>query len=300
MKEGNNHPVTQEAWVGYVFKRPLCLLILLLIMSTGKPKAQSCLWNSAFYHGESITYELYFKWGIFMPKAGLVHFTVRDATYNNMKAWEYKLQFHTSGMFDKVFKMRDTLTTYFTPDSKLIFSDKRTEEGGYYLVDQIAFASDADKNSVHSLRYGRTGVKIDTTLIIEGCVYDMMAAAMYLRSIDWANLKIRDEYPFRVVIGRDIVNVSFRYTGQTIVSPDEQTKYRTHHFYIDVYDPAFEQSEEAAEVWVGDDANHIPIRVRAKLKIGAAEVYLKNATNMKYIFSSRAILTKSYRNKNAL
>lgn len=277
------------------FKRSLFLLMLLLIMPAGRPQAQSCPWNSVFHHGESITYELYFKWGIFTPRAGLAHFTVRDATYNNTQAWEYKLQFHTSGMFEKIFRMRDTLTTYFDHDNRLVFSDKRTDEGGFYLVDRIAFAQDGGMNSVHSLRYSRSGVRIDTTLIVDGCAYDMMAAAMYLRSIDWANLRIGSEYPFRVVIGRDVVNVSFRYTGQAIVAPDDQTKYRTHHFYIDVFDPAFEQSKEAAEVWVGDDANHIPVRVRAKLKIGAAEVYLKNAGNLKHTFSSRVVITKPSR-----
>ncbi|MDR1356261.1 MAG: DUF3108 domain-containing protein [Tannerellaceae bacterium] len=274
------------------------LAILLIIVPAVKPDAQSCDWNSAFHHGESITYDLYFKWGVFMPRAGLAHFTVKDATHNNKKAWEYKLQFNTAGMFEKVFKMRDTLTTYFAPDNKLIFSDKRTEEGGYYLVDRITFGPDEDKNAVHSLRYGRSGVKIDTTLIVGECAYDMLAAAMYLRSIDWGKLKTKAEYPFRVVVGRDIVNASYRYTGQAIVSPNEKTKYRTHHFYIDVYDPAFEQSKEAAEVWVGDDANHIPIRVRAKLKIGAVEVYLKDADNLKHALSCRVVLTNQSQRKN--
>ena len=54
------------------------------------------------------------------------------------------------------------------------------------------------------------------------------------------------------------------------------------YFYIDIYDEAFTQAKEAAEVWVGDDENRIPVRVRAKLKIGAAEVYLRDATNTRY------------------
>jgi hypothetical protein len=241
-----------------------------------------------------------------MPRAGIAHFTVRETAYKG-KAWEYKLQFNTTGMFDKVYRMRDTLTTYFTEDNRVIFSDKRTEEGGYYLVDQLTFtggtagaasgraAGNAGSSaSVHSFRYARSGVKIDTTLVVEGCLYDMMAATMYLRSIDWAGLRVKDEYPFRVIVGRDVVNVSYRYTGQAVVSPDEKTRYRTHHFYIDVYDPAFEQSKEAAEVWVGDDANHLPIRVRAKLKIGAVEVYIKTAATLKHPFTSKISIADAF------
>jgi hypothetical protein len=295
MKEGNNHPAAQAAWEEYGFKRFFCALLVVLSLAAGsKSDAQSCAWNTMFHHGEHITYDLYFKWGILMPKAGQAHFTVKDTEYDNRKAWEYQLMFHTTGMIDKVFKMGDTLTTWFTPECQIIFSDKRTEEGGYYLLDQMAFTPAPDnQTSVHSFRAARSGTKIDTTLIVEGCVYDMMAVMMYLRSIAWDKLKIKDEFPFRVVVGRDVVNGRFRYTGQSVVVPpeEESVKYRTHHFFIDIYDAAFEQSREAAEVWVGDDANRIPIRVRAKLKIGAAEVHFKSSSNLRHPLSSRIVIS---------
>jgi hypothetical protein len=290
MKEEDNHP--EVLWGGYGSKLYFCLLIVLLALPAGKLKAQSCPWNNMFYHGERITYDLYFKWGFLMPRAGLAHFTVRDTQYKGRQAWEYKLMFNTVGMFDRIYKMRDTLTTWFTPERRLIFSDKHTDEGGYYLVDEMTFSPSGNKTTIHSRRYTRTQTKIDTTLVLAGCIYDMMATKMYLRSIKWENLKINDEFPFQVVVGHDVVHVRFRYTGQSIVTSDETVKYRTLHFYIDVYDPAFEQSKEAAEVWVGDDENHIPIRVRAKLKIGAAEVYFKEEKNLQYPFSCRIVVPK--------
>jgi hypothetical protein len=290
MKEEGNHPEVLRG--GYGSKLRFCLLIVVLALPAGKLNAQSCLWNNMFYHGERITYDLYFKWGILMPRAGSAHFTVKNTPYKGRQAWEYKMMFNTAGMFDKIFKMRDTLTTWYTPERRLLFSDKHTDEGGYYLVDEITFTPSGNKTAVHSRRYTRTQTKIDTTLVLEGCIYDMMATTMYLRSINWGNLKINDEFPFQVVVGRDAIHVRFRYTGQSVVAPDETAKYRTRHFYIDVYDPAFEQSKEAAEVWVGDDDNHIPIRVRAKLKIGAAEVYFKEEKNLQYPLSCRIVVSK--------
>jgi hypothetical protein len=280
----------ETLWEEYASKARFCLLIVLLALPAGEAGAQSCPWNNMFYHGEGIVYDLYFKWGIIMPRAGLARFTVKDARYEGKQAWEYKLTFNTAGMFDRIFKMRDTLATWFTPDCRLLFSDKHTDEGGYYLVDEMSFSPPSgNKIAVHSRRYTRNQTKIDTTLVVDqGCVFDMMAATMYLRSIRWKDLKINDEFPFQVVVGRDLVRVRFRYTGQAIVTSSGETlKYRTHHFYIDVYDPAFEQSREAAEVWMGDDENHIPIRVRAKLKIGAAEVYFKEEKNLQYPFACR-------------
>jgi hypothetical protein len=83
-----------------------------------------------------------------------------------------------------------------------------------------------------------------------------------------------------VAIGRDLVKVVCSYRGRAVVER-EHRQYRTHRFVIEVYDEAFEQSKSATEVWVGDDDNHLPIKIRSKLKIGAVEVYYKSAVNLK-------------------
>ena len=80
---------------------------------------------------------------------------------------------------------------------------------------------------------------------------------MYLRSLDWDKMKSGESFPFQVAIGRERINISFRYTGQQIV------------------------------IWIGDDENHIPIKIRAKLKIGAAEVYYKSSKGLRYPLTSR-------------
>ena len=124
-------------------------------------------------------------------------------------------------------------------------------------------------------------------IVSEHYMFDMLGATMYLRSLDWDKMKQGDEFPFHVVIGRDRINISFRYTGQQIVERNETLKYRTRHFYIDIFDDAFTQSKAAAEIWIGDDENHIPVKIRAKLKIGAAEVYYKSSKGLRYPLTSR-------------
>ena len=220
-----------------------------------------------------------------MAKAGEATFNTQETTYNGQAVWHYGLLFKSRGAVEKMYPMRDTLDAYIShQQGSLIYAQKHSDEGDYYSVDELGFTYKENKTFVASKRYTRTRTKIDTTLIAEGKVYDMLTATLYLRTLDWSKLKIGEEIPFRVAIGRDIVNSAFRYEGQQVVDRDK-VKYKTRHFYVDVYDEAFTQSKAAGEVWIGDDENHIPIKVRAKLKIGAVEAYYKSSENLKYPLS---------------
>ena len=173
-----------------------------------------------------------------------------------------------------------------------MFSSKRTNEGDYYLVDNLQFEyQGSGRIDIHSHRHTLKETKIDTMLMAKGRVFDMLGATMYLRSLDWRTMSYGAEFPFMIAFGRELVNARFRYTGQQIVEHKE-AKFRTRHFYIDIYDEAFSQAKEAAEVWIGDDENHIPVKIRAKLKIGAAEVYYKDSYNLRAPLTCRIVVQK--------
>jgi Protein of unknown function (DUF3108). len=250
--------------------------------------------NQPFKVGEKVGYALYFKWGILMPKAGQASIDFLRTNEENSFGYSHRLLFRTTGMFETVYKMRDTLASFHDNNMILIRSGKNSDEGGYYSIDKIRFSYEGDGVSAHSLRYTPTRVRIDTTLVAEGCTFDMMSSLLYLRSLDYANLKNGDRFSFKVMIGRDVVNVGFHYKGQEILERDN-AKFKTLHFTMDIYDEIFEQSESAAEIWIGDDENRIPVRLRAKLKLGAAEAYYTSSSGLRYPLTCRIEMPKGRR-----
>lgn len=264
--------------------------VLLLFLLPGVVDAQTIPAKERFGVGEEVQYDLYFKWGLLMPRAGLAKLSVDKAAYKETPAYHYRLLFNTVGLFEKVFPMRDTMNCYFSKDMLLLKSEKRSDEGHYYLVDDLHFSYKEDSIFAHSRRYNLEETKIDTTLHVSGkYMFDMLAATMYLRSLNWDTIQNGDEFPFIVALGRDLVNISYRYTGQQVVERGN-VKYKTRHFYIDIFDEAFTQSKAAAEIWIGDDENHIPVRIRAKLKLGAAEVYYRESKGLRYPLNSRIVV----------
>ncbi|MDR2232748.1 MAG: DUF3108 domain-containing protein [Tannerella sp.] len=242
--------------------------------------------------GEKVTYDVYLKWGILMPHAGVANISFNKTSFKGQPASRYRLSFHTANIFETVFKMRDTLNCFYNADNTLLHSLKHTVEGGYDSTDELTFKYDGLRTSIHSVRYTPTVTKIDTTLqVASGYTSDMLGATFYLRTIDWKNMKIGDTFTFTVAIGRDLVPITYRYQGQSVVERGN-VKFRTHYVIIDIHDEAFTETKASAEVWLGDDDNHIPIKIRTKIKVGYAEVHYKSSENLKAPLDCRVELKK--------
>lgn len=229
-----------------------------------------------------------------MPKAGQASIDFHKTNEDNKLGHSSRLLFRTTGMFESIYKMRDTLASFHDENMVLFRSGKHSNEGGYYSIDRIEFSYTDDHVSAHSLRYTPTRVRIDTVLTSEGCTFDMMSSLLYLRSLDYDKMQTGDRFSFKVMIGRDVVNVGFLYKGQAILERDN-AKFKTRHFSMDIFDEVFEQGESAAEIWIGDDENRIPVRLRAKLKLGAAEAYYTSSSGLKYPLNCRIEMPKGRR-----
>jgi len=272
-------------------KKNVIFWILFLMCCLQGTAQKTGMQSYSMKHGENYIYETYFKWGLMM-RAGEASFKYRPDHAITGATSQMYMRYKSIGFFDNFFKMRDTMSGYYSADHRLIFSDQRTHDGGYYAIDQLRFNYGEEKTTIHSYRWTLSrGVRIDTTLTAVGEVTDMLGVLFYLRGINRQLLNHGDTFPLKVAVGRDLVNVQFIYQNQMIVERDNY-KFNTLYFKIDIIDNAFESSKSAAEVWVGDDDNLLPIKVRSKMKIGYVEVYFKSASELAHPLSCRIPVKK--------
>jgi hypothetical protein len=77
-------------------------------------------------------------------------------------------------------------------------------------------------------------------------------------------------FHFRMkVLGREIIHTPFGWIRTIVLRPYVQA------------DRVFKE-EESLTVWVSDDKNKIPVRIKAKLLVGAIKADLVNYKNLKY------------------
>jgi hypothetical protein len=278
------------------FKRIAAIIMILAAILQGQGQGQiqgQCFDDSTvFTDGEKTTYDVYFKWGLMMPKAGTASLTVKETTYQDTPAWNTYVLINSSGMVNTFFSIRDTMQNYLTKEKpRLLYSGKRTLEGGYYEMDDLTYSFEDNQTGIHAIRKNRNRVKTDTTLTGGACVLDLLGSLMYARTFNWEDFSVGQGHSLQVSRGKSLIRVSYRYEGQQIVERDH-VKFRTRLFIVDIYDEAFTESKEAMKIWIGDDNNHIPVKIRAKLKIGAMETYYKSSQNLRYPLTCRIEMPK--------
>ena len=160
----------------------MCALLLVFAAA----RAQCPPANIPLNVGESVNYDLYFKWGVIMSRAGEATISYNTTKFRGATARRYRMLFRTIKIFESVYRMRDTLDCYYTPEGALLYSVKRSNENDYRLTDELTFYYPAkSRTTIRSRRYTPTEMKIDTTLYVRsGCAFDMLGATYFLRTIN--------------------------------------------------------------------------------------------------------------------
>ncbi|GHT09934.1 hypothetical protein FACS189432_05830 [Bacteroidia bacterium] len=240
-----------------------------------------------FRDGEELTFDIHYKYGFVMLKAGTAEYFINDGSYNNKSAWNTTLNFKTTAFFDKIFKIRDSMYSQVNVNLEPLYHWREVNEGHTYFREEIVFNKYGKAYSeVHVKQENRERVKLDTILTANNPGYDLLNILMFARSLDYPRLKHGESFNLSTFIGKSKVNIIVHFEGQTVINKSETLKYNAYKLTLDITDEVFSGSKNAMEVWISNDKNHIPLKLKAKLKIGAAEAELTSYKNLKYPLSS--------------
>ncbi len=226
-------------------------------------------------------------------KAGTARYRINDSNRGQEPVTLSALDFKTTSFFDKIFKVRDTLYSYLDKDIYPVYHKRHVNEGNTDFVEQVFFLDrDASETQVRVKRETNNVVKFDTIMKSEAPGYDILSVFAFARTLDYSSLKINQSFTLSTFVGKRMINIKVRYKGQSIVEKSDVLKYNTFRLEIDIVDQVFDSAKNAMEIWISNDSNRVPVKIKAKLKIGAAEVFLASYENLKYPFSSEVKIKK--------
>jgi hypothetical protein len=187
----------------------------------------------------------------------------------------------TSGFASIFFKVDDTYESYFSKtDGKPYRFVRKINEGGYTKDIEINFDHE---NDVAVLNDKKNNKKFNFTL--NENIQDLISAFYYLRNnYDPDKLVIGNSIELKMLYDDDgVFKFRLKYLGEEVIKTKfgkvECLKFRPY-----VQSGRVFKEQESLTLWVSNDDNRIPIRIKADLAVGAIKADLDGYNGLKHQF----------------
>lgn len=248
--------------------------------------------ENPFNDGEVVNFDLKYKYGMVMVKAGTAQYKVNSATYSSKQAYKTSLTFKTNSFFDKIFKVRDTLYNYSNLEVNPMFYMRHIHEGSTHYNEETYFKKfGKSRTEANTIRSTENGVRFDTIHVAQNEAFDFLSILAHIRTWDFESMPLEETRNISIFSGRSKIDIIARFKGQSIVEKSEKLKYNTYKVELDISDEVFNESKNAIEAWFSSDKNRIPIKIKSKLKIGAIEIDMSSYKGLKHPLTSEIKIT---------
>lgn len=253
------------------------LMILLIVLFSGYSFISVPEQNKAFDTGEWFRFKMSYSGFL---KAGEATLTVKDGNLNGKNVFHVVGKGKTTGAIKWFFKVKDRYESYFDKQTGLPYKFIRDiNEGGHTKNIEINFDQANQKAYVNNKKYNKKSV-IDT----KPNVQDMVSTFYYLRNnIDTSNLKSGDEIKIDMFFDEENYGFKLKFLGKEILKTPFG-KISTLKFRPYVMSGRVFKEEESLTVWVSDDNNKIPLRIKADLAVGSLRADLDAFKGLKHPF----------------
>ena len=233
--------------------------------------------ESAFDTGEWFKFKMsYSNW----LKAGNATLTIKDGKINGKDVYHVVGKGWTTGMIKWFFKVEDRYETFFDKKTNMPYKFVRNiDEGGYTKDLEIDFDQVNNKAHINNKK-DKTQKVLDTKPNIQ----DMVSTFYYLRNhLDTENIKVGDEVRVDMFFDEESYGFKLKYLGRETISTDfgkiDALMFRPYVMAGRVF-----KEEESLTLWVSNDKNKMPLRIKADLRIGSLRADLEAFKGLKHPF----------------
>jgi Protein of unknown function (DUF3108) len=249
------------------------LVLLILILTTLSFDTQK---EDAFDTGEYFKFRIHYG----IVNAGYATLEIKDATINNKKVFHAVGKGYTTGMSKFFFKVEDIYESYFDKQTGSPYRYIRKINEGGYTKDQEGFFNQ-NENKVLVKDYKR---KTEKTIMVTDNVQDIISSFYYLRNhptID--KLKPGEAITIDMFFDDEITKFKLKYVGRQ----DITTKFGTVSTMM--FKPLVQtgrvfKEKESVTLWITDDDNKVPVRIKAELAVGSLKADLDEYKGLKNPF----------------
>lgn len=247
----------------------LLVLLMLAVWGTAVPQ-------ESFKSGEYFKFRIHYG----VVNAGYATLEVKDAVKNGKKVFHVVGNGYTTGMTKFFFKVTDLYESYFDKETGKPYQFvRRIDEGGYTKNQEGFFNQENNTVTVKDYKH-----KSQKTISVTENVQDIVSTFYYLRNHPQVDkLKVGESITVDMFFDDEITKFRLKLIGKEDIS----TKFGT--VSTRVFRPLVQagrvfKEEESLTVWISDDENKIPLRIKASLAVGSLKADLEAYNGLAHPF----------------
>lgn len=233
--------------------------------------------NKSFTTGEELHYRVHYSF----INAGTATMKISDDIYNINGRPCYKVDIYgkSSGVFDVFTRIRDNWGSYI--DTAAILPQKAyryIEEGKYRKYEITEFDHQQDVAEMIWLHKTTKKVKERKSFKTPDEILDIVSGYYFMRTLDYSRYKPGDIISLNAFFDEEVYDFKIRYSGK------EKLKTALGEINSIVLTPIIPENklfdgENSIKVWISDDSNKIPLKIKANMFVGAVEIDIVDYEN---------------------
>ena len=248
------------------------ILFFVLILTAGFDTPQ----EDAYGAGEWFKFRIHYG----IVNAGYATLEVKDATLNNKKTFHVVGKGYTTGMSRFFFKVDDLYESYIDKDTGNPYQFvRKINEGGYTKNQEGFFNQVTNKVLVKDYKN-----KKEKTIFVPKNTQDILSTFYYLRNYPGIDkLKIGESVAIDMFFDDETTKFKLKFIGRETIA----TKFgdvSTMVFRPLVQSGRVFKEQESLTVWISDDDNKLPIRIKASLAVGSIKADIEAYRGLKNPF----------------
>jgi hypothetical protein len=224
--------------------------------------------ESAFTVGEWFKFRIHYG----LVTAGYATVEVKEALKNSKKVFHAVGKGYTTGMTKFFFKVEDNYESYFDKVTGKPYQFVRKIDEGGYTKNQEGFFNQ-DKNTILVKDYKN---KTEKTFTTSENIQDILSTFYYLRNhpnVD--KLKVGESIAIDMFFDDESTKFKLKFIGR------EDVKSKFGIIPCMIFRPLVQsgrvfKEEESLTVWISDDQNKVPVRIKASLAVGSLKADLES------------------------
>jgi hypothetical protein len=248
------------------------IAIILILCTSVCSRAQNLpgpgIERNNFIPGEKMVFQVYYG----PLNAGRVDTYLKLDTIRGKDVYYAEAVAKTTGLADKLYKIRDMYSGYFDPESLLPYKSVRDiREGNYRKFNTVEYYHDSLK--AVSSESGEHE--------IPGNIRDMVSVFYYVRTIDFDTMKYDDIIYINTFFDDELFPFNMRFRGRETIRTRGGT-FNCIRIVPFVEPGRIFRKEDDMILWFSDDGNCAPVRGKFDLIVGSVKCDLIEWSGFKY------------------